>query len=124
VRFEYQWLAKETITADHNRRVYGERVEPGWILTVTNCYLHVPEIGVPDIVTILVETGAQELIVRSRGKETGRQGISALCPFYVGEYQRVVGYAPNAELNNTLALTVIGSLSPLWDWRKWPGKGA
>jgi len=124
VRFEYQWLARETITAGHNKRVYGERIEPGWMLTVISCYLHVPEIGTPDIVTILLEMGAQELIIRSRGKEVGRQGISTLCPFYVGEYQRIVGYAPNAELNNTLALTVIGSVSPLWDWRKWAGKGA
>jgi hypothetical protein len=124
VRFEYQRVTKEIITAGHNKRIYGERIEPGWILTVATCYLHVPQIGTPDIVTILVEAGAQELIIRSRGKEVGRDGISTLCPFHVGEYQRIVGYAPNSEINDTLALTVIGSLSPLWDWRRWPGKGA
>lgn len=118
VRFEYQDIIRDVITAGHNKRVYGERVEPGWILTVTSCYMHVPEIGTPDIVTISVEIGAQELIIRSRGKETGREGISALNSFIVGEYQRVVGYAPNSDIGNSISLTTIGYLTPLWDWRK------
>jgi len=124
MRFEYQHVARETITTNHNRRVYGERVPPGWILTVESCYMYVPEIGVPDVVSILIETGPEEIEVRARGKETGRLGISALNGFYVGEHQRVVGYAPDAAVGNKISLTVIGYLMPLWDWRKRAGKGA
>jgi len=118
MRLEYQCCAEETITLGHNRRIYCERVEPGWILTAEMCYLHVPQIGTPDVVSIFVERGPEEIIVRSRGKEVGRQGISALCPFYVGEYQRIVGHAPNAEIGDELSLNVMGYLMPLWEWRR------
>jgi len=124
MRFEYQHVARATITADDNRRVHGERVPPGWILTVKSCYMYVPEIGTPHIAAILIETGQGEIEVRVRGKEVGRVGISALNGFYVGEHQRVVGYTPDAEVGDQLSLTVIGYLTPLWDWRKWAGKGA
>jgi len=117
MRLEYQHVARETITTDHNRRVYGERVLPGWILTVESCYMYVPEIGVPDIAAILIETSQGETEVRVRGKEVGRVGISALNRFYVGEHQRVVGYAPNAEVGDKISLTVIGYLTPLLFWR-------
>jgi len=124
MRFEYQHVARATITAGHNRRVCGERVLPGWILTVKSCYMYVPEIGTPDKVLLLIETGPEEIEIRARGKEVGRLGISALSGFYVGEHQRVVGYAPNTEVGEKISLTVIGYLTPLWDFRKWAGKGA
>jgi len=117
MRFEYQHVARETITADHNRRVCGERVLPGWILTIESCYMYIPEIKTPDIAAILIETGPEEIEVRVRGKEVGRLGISALNRFYVGEHQRVVGYAPNTEVGNKISLTVIGYLTPLLFWR-------
>jgi len=123
MRFEFQCKARDLVVPGHNRRIYCDRIEPGWILTVEMCYLHVPEIGVPDVISIIVERGPEELIVRSRGKETGRQGISALCPFYVGEYQRIIGYAPNAEIGDELSLSVMGYLMPLWDWRGLTSKG-
>jgi len=123
MRFEFQCKTRDFIVPGHNRRIYCDRIEPGWILTVETCYLHVPQIGTPDVVSIIVERGPEELIVRSRGKEVGRQGISALCPFYVGEYQRIVGYAPNAEIGDELSLNVMGYLMPLWDWRGLTSKG-
>jgi len=124
MRFEYQHVARATITADHNRRVYGERVPSDWMLTVKACYMYVPEIGTPDKVLLLIETGPEEIEIRARGREVGRLGISALNGFYVGEHQRVVGYAPNTEVGDKISLTVIGYLTPLWDFRKWTGKGA
>jgi len=122
MRFEYQHVTRETITASHNRRVCGERVLPGWILTVKSCYMYVPEIGTPHIAAILIETGPEEIEIRVRGKEVGRLGISALNRFYVGEHQRVVGYAPNAEVGNKLSLTIIGYLTPLDFWRGLVGR--
>jgi len=121
LRFEYQYIDSVTITEGHNRRVYSERIEPGWILTVTNCYIYVPEVGTPDKVIILVEAGAQEIVIRARGKEVGRLGISSLTPFVVGEYQRIIGYAPQANVGDSISLNIGGWLSPLWDWRKRPG---
>jgi len=122
MRIEYQHVAREIISAGHNRRVCGERVLPGWMLTVSSCYMYVPEIGTTDAVLILVETAQEEIEIRARGKEVGRLGMSTVNRFYVGEHQRVIGYAPNAEIGDKLSLTVIGYLLPLGLWRGWSGE--
>lgn len=117
MRFEYQYFIKDIITLGHNRRVYGERIEAGWILVVKCCYFYVPQIGTPDVVTLFVERGPHEVPIRSRGKEVGRRGMTVMCPFYVGEYQRIVGYAPNSEIGDEISLSVMGYLRPLFEWR-------
>ena len=118
MKLEYQYRTTETIRAGHDKKVYDRRVKAGWILKVVSCYFYVPEIGTVDKVAILVETGAQDLDIRWRGKEVGRLGISTLNPFYVGEHQRVIGYAPKAKIGDQLSLTVIGEMIPLKKWRK------
>lgn len=117
MRFEYQYRTTEIITAGHNRRVYSERVDAGWLLTVLSCYLHIPDSKIGHVAEILVSDGAQELEIRSRGRDAAKQGMSTLNPFYVGEYQRVIGHSPDSNLNDKICLTVIGHLTPLWDWR-------
>ena len=118
VRFEYQYCCEEVITAGHDKRCYGERINAGWILTVDTCYLYIPEAKTPDYACICIQNGAKEMMLRSRGKETGRRGISTINRFYVGEYQRVIASAPNAEIGDTISLCMIGYLMPLWDWRE------
>jgi len=110
-------MTSEIISAGHSKHVYGERIEPGWILTVKCCYFYVPEIKTAHVVTVWVEIGPSKYIIRSRGKETGRRGMTTMCPFFVGEYQRVVGYAPNASVGDEVVLNIMGYLTPLWDWR-------
>ena len=117
MRWEYQYCKKVFVTPGHNRRVYGEWIEAGWMLTVETCYLYIPEAKTPDYACICVENGGQELMIRSRGKDVGRRGISSLNPFYVGEHQRVIASAPNANIGDELSLCVMGYLMPLWDWR-------
>jgi len=119
MRLEYQYKAEAVISLGHDKKVYSERIDPGWILEVKCCYFYVPEISTNDKVILFIEGGSQELIVRARGKEVGRLGMSALCPFLVGEHQRVVGSAPNADVGDTLELTVIGEITPLFSWRGW-----
>lgn len=122
MRFEYQFFAKEVITDGHCRCAYGERIAAGWILTVNTCYLYIPEAATPDYACICVETGPNEIMIRSRGKDVGRRGMSTLNPFYVGEYQRIHGCAPNADIGDTISLSIVGYLMPLWDWRQSAGK--
>jgi len=117
VRFEYQHVASEIIVAGHDKHVYGDRVNAGRILTVNCCYFYVPDIKTAHIVSVFIENGSQPYMVRSRGKETGRRGMTIMCPFFVGEYQRVVGYAPNADIGNEISLNIMGYLTPLWEWR-------
>lgn len=117
VRFEYQFCAEEIITPGHSRCIYSERVEAGWILTVTSCYLYIPDAKTPDYACICVEIGPNDVMIRSRGKDVGRRGMSNLNPFYVGEYQRIHACAPNAEEGDTISLCIMGYLMRLWDWR-------
>jgi len=123
MRIEYQHVAREIIISGHNRRVYGERVLPGWILTVDTCYMYVPEVRTQDVLSILIESAQEEIEIRARGKDVGRVGISALNKFFIGEHQRIIGYAPSAEIGDKISLTVIGCLTPLSAWRGWD-KGA
>lgn len=121
MRFEYQFFKDDIITLGHSQRIYGERIEAGWILVVKHCYVYLPEIGTPDKIIIYIENGPSKPIIRARGKEVGRLGISSLAPFLVGEYQRVVGHAPDANPGDSISMTITGDLMPLWDWRKSTG---
>lgn len=118
VRFEYQFCDDVIITPGHNKCIYGERIEAGWILTVQSCYFYIPQAKTPDFACMCIEIGPNDVMIRSRGKEPGRRGMSNLNPFYVGEYQRIHCCAPNAEIGDELNMCVIGYLMPLWDWRR------
>lgn len=118
MRLEYQHITREKVPFGTGFKIYGQRVKPGYILKVLTCFLHMPDSADKDIAEILVDDGGQELEIRSRARDAGKQGMSTLNPFYVGEYQRVVGHAPLSSEDETLCLTVIGELIPLKKWRK------
>jgi len=118
LRTLYQRHWTETITAGHDKRVYSERVRAGWLLDVHYCYLHVPESKSGDVVTIFIEIGGEELVLRSRARDAAKQGMSAVRPFHVGEHRRVIGHAPSAALGDTISLSLCGSMIPLKKWKK------
>ncbi|GAH44311.1 unnamed protein product [marine sediment metagenome] len=118
MRLEYQFRAIEYWTAGHDKRIYGERVKPGWILKVLTCFLHLPDSKINDVATILVHDGSHELEIRSRARDAAKQGMSALNPFYVGQYQRIIGQTSRFEDTEHMCLTVIGEMIPLKKWRK------
>jgi len=118
VRLEYQFRAREIITTDHDRRVYGERVKPGWILKVLTCFLHMPKSKIGHIANLLVDGRPLPFEIRSRARDAAKQGMSALNPFYVGENQRVVGHSPDSNVGDEICLTVIGEMIPLKKWRR------
>ena len=118
MRIEYQHRVSTIITADHDRKVYGERVKPGWILLVLTCYLHMPQSKAGDLAEILISDGIKTLEIRSRSRDLAKRGMSALNPFLVGEYQQIIGHSPDSEIGHEICLTVIGELRPLKRWRK------
>lgn len=118
MRQEYQYYTHTIITADHDHKVYGERVKPGWILKVLTCFLHMPESGIQDVAEILVDQGSSTLEIRSRARDAAKQGMSTLNPFLVGEYQRIIGHSPDSGVGEEICLTVIGEMIPLKKWRK------
>lgn len=118
MRHLYQQHWTETIVAGHSKRVYSELVKPGWLLFVHYCYLHLPESKSGDIATIYIETGGEDLVLRSRSRDAAKQGMSALRSFHVGEHRRVYGHAPDARNNDTISLSLCGEMVPLNKWRK------
>lgn len=72
MRLEYQFRATEYYVAGHDKRVYGERVKPGWVLKVLTCFLHLPDSKANDIATIVVDDGGQELEIRSRARDAAK----------------------------------------------------
>jgi len=118
VRQEYQHYSSLIATDAGDKRVYGERVKAGWILKVLTCFLHMPNAADNDVAEILIDTAGQELEIRSRARDKAKQGMSALNPFYVGEYQRVVGQTSRIAKDEQICLTVIGEMIPLKKWRK------
>lgn len=77
-----------------------------------------PDSKLGDIAELLVDQGSLELEIRARGRDAAKQGMSAINPFYVGEYQRVVGYSPDADVGDEICLTIIGEMIPLKKWRR------
>lgn len=118
MRQEYQKVWSETITAGRDKKVYSDYIKPGYILYVTCCYVWAPDRAPWSKTNIIVEMGGQEIIVRCRAEDAHQCGVSTLQPFYVGEHQRIVGWAPGAAIGDKLTLNVFGVLTPLKKWRK------
>lgn len=118
MRLEYQYRARDIITLDHDFHIYGERVKPGYILKVLTCFLHLPDSKIADVATLTIYDGSHEFEIRSRARDAAKQGLSALNPFYVGEYQMVIGQTSRADVGDEICLTVIGEMIPLRKWRR------
>ena len=118
MRYLYQKHWTEKITTGHDRRVYSERVKPGHLLEVHYCYLHAPESKINDVLTIFIDIGGEELVLRSRARDAAKQGMSAVRPFHVGEHRRVIGYAPDADPNDHICLSLCGAMLDLKKWTK------
>ena len=110
----------ETVDASHSKYVFSDRVKPGHILHVHNCYAHAPERAINDITWLGVRNGGQDILVRARGGAIAKEGMSALNDFYVGEGDQAFAYFPDADNTNTVELHVIGVLYTLDEWRKIP----
>ena len=118
LRYLYQQQWTETIVDGHDKRVWSERVKPGWLLEVHTCYLHAPESAKGDVLHLHVERGGQDLVLRSRARDAAKQGMSAMVPFHIGEHQRISGHAPDADNGDEITLNVCGAMIPLKKWRK------
>jgi len=118
VRYLYQGYWTEIITAGHDKRVYGDLVKPGTLLDVCYCYLHAPESKIADVLTLSIDIGGEELVLRSRARDAAKQGMSVLLPFHVGEHRRVIGYAPDSDIGDHICLSLCGAMLDLKKWTK------
>lgn len=118
MRYLYQAQWTDTITAGHDLRIYSDRVRPGWLLEVHYCYLHAPQSKINDVLTLFIDIGGEELVLRSRARDSAKQGMSAIRPFHVGEHRRIIGYSPDADTGDHICLSICGAMLELKKWRK------
>jgi len=107
----------ETVVASHSKYVFADKVKPGMILHVTNCFAYAPEREASDEAHIGVQNGATKVIVRARKEAAVGFGVSAYNDFYVGEGDRIYGYFPDADNTDTIEIHVIGVLMTVDDFR-------
>jgi len=110
-----------TVDASHSKYVFSERIPPGDMLHVHNCYAHAPEREANDTCRIGITNGGQNILVRARGVPANSRGLSTLNSFFVGEGDQVFAYFPDADNTDTIELHVIGILYSLDEWRKLTG---
>lgn len=108
----------EVVDATHTRYVLSDRVEPGWILHVHNCYAHAPQRSAGDILWLGVRNGGKDVLVRARGGAVAKEGMSALRDFFVGEGDQIFAYFPDAAETHNIELHVVGCLISLDQWRE------
>ncbi len=107
----------ETIDASHSKYVFSDRVPAGYVLQIKNCYAHSPGGSVADIVTLGVRSGGKDCLLRSRGKDLAKEGMSSVNVFLAGEGDQVFAYFPDAGNGDTVALHINGILTPAKEWR-------
>ena len=118
MRYIYQNQWDETVVAGHSKKVFSDPVKPGWLLQVHYCYFHVPDSAKGDVLTLYIEVGGEDLVLRSRARDAAKQGMSAIRPFCLGEHRRVYGHAPDAGIGDHICLSLCGAMVELKKWRK------
>lgn len=97
--------------------VLSDRVEPGFVLHVHNCYAHAPERAANEIVQIGVRNGIGDVLIRSRGAGIAAEGMSARRDFFVGEGDQIFAYFPSAAGTDIIELHVVGCLLSIEEFR-------
>jgi len=110
-----QWV--EVVTTNHSLKVYSEKVPPGYVIKVNGCFFYLPEAETNDPAIIYMENGGENIVIRSRLLTAALDGISIFNAFPLGEGDRIYGYAPNADVGDSLILNVVGELIPASEWR-------
>ena len=108
----------ETITATHSKYVLSDRVDPGEVLLIKNCYAWQPSRTASDIVRIGIRNGGVDTYLRVRGSDAQEYGLSAVNEFLVGEGDQVFAYFPDADATNVVSLHLNGIRMSLDDWLK------
>jgi len=107
----------EIVTQAHDRYVWSDPVPVGKVLLVQNMYGHGHEREAKDRIKLGVKNGATQVLARARKWAVSGEGLSALNPFFVGEYDKLFAYFPDADDTDTIELHVIGILMTRDDFR-------
>ena len=112
----------ETVDASHSKYVFSDKIPPGHMLHVHNCFAWAPDREQNDLVRIGVRNGGVDVLVRVRASRLDNYGLSAYNGFFVGEGDQVYAYFPDADNTDTIELHVIGILMTLDEWREGGGR--
>ena len=108
----------KTATTAPSLYVLSDVIKPGFILHVHNCFAHAPERIVGEVIELGVRDGIGDVLIRSRGGTTAKNGMSALRDFFVGEGDQIFAYFPSATGADKIELHVIGCLLSIDEYRE------
>jgi len=114
----YCSMFSEVVTQAHDRYVWSDLIGNGNVLHVKNCYAYAPERKANDRATIGIQNGATKVLVRSRKWNVESDGVSALNDFFVGEYDKIYAYFPDADSTDTISLHITGVLMTRDEFRQ------
>ena len=114
----YCSMWSEVLDQAHDRYVWSEKIPNGTVLHVMNCFGHAPEREANDIAQIGIQNGATKVIIRCRKWNVAGEGVSAFRDFYIGEYDKIYGYFPDADDTDTIELHVTGVLMTRDEFRQ------
>ena len=98
--------------------VFSEKIDPGYILHVHNCFAFAPERHANDHVRIGIRNGGQDTMIQCQAPLAAQLGAAAPCDFFIGEGDQVYGYFSDARNNDSLGIHLNGVLIPLSEWAK------
>lgn len=108
----------ETAITAPSLYVFSDRIKPGWILHVHNCYAHAPERAANEIVMLGIRNGEGDVLIRVRAAGIAAEGMSSRRDFFVGEGDQIFAYFPSAAGGDVIELHVVGCLISLDDFRE------
>lgn len=108
----------EIVTTGHSLKVKSDPIEAGYVLLVKIAYFHVPEREANDEARLYIEHGAQEITLAVNTDSWLKTGVAAPNRCILGELDRLVGYAPDADNGDTLTLNIVGTLTKRDTWEK------
>ena len=108
----------ETADSAPSLYVFSDRIKPGWVLHVHNCYAHAPERAANEIIQIGVRNGGENVLIRVRAAGITAEGMSTRRDFFTGEGDQVFAYFPSASGDDAIELHVVGCLVSLDEFRE------
>jgi len=107
----------ETFVTAPSGYVYSDRIKPGLILHVHNCFAYSPQFAINEIIMIGIKTGGSTVLIRARSPGVAAEGMSAINDFFCGEGDEIFAYFPNASGTDAMELHVIGCMLSLNEFR-------
>lgn len=107
-----------TFSTGDSGYVFAEKIDPGYVLHVHNCFAYAPQREASDDIIIGIRNGGQDILLQAYATLAAQVGSATGGGFFVGEGDQVFAYFPDADNGDSLGIHLNGVLVSLKDWEK------